>query len=282
MLSLKPISPLTRRLSPLNRPLVSFWIKFDRWSLPNVVHRACCRRRDHCCRNSGCRFPRRGQVHSFVPEAEGLFVGLPRQARQEPWPQGCHRGWYNHILQSCNSVNFSKPTSTEAPKVEIPGTEETEAPKVESTEAAEVATTPEATSETATSPKERRKSSFFAGFGKKQTKTEEVKSDSEETEEPKEKTAKPGLIAGLIRKASHRGGKTPEAKEVSTPAAVAEETEPTTEAVTKEETSTEAVKEETAAPVVAEEKAEEKTAPTIGDVVPEAPTVGSKPTPVAA
>lgn len=170
--------------------------------------------------------------------------------------------------------------STEAPKVDIPATEETEAPKAEATEAAaaaEPAAIPEATSETATSPKERRKSSFFAGFGKKQPKTEEVKSDSEETEEPKEKAAKPGLIAGLIRKASHRGGKTPEAKEVSTPAAVAEETEP---AVKEEEAPAEAAKEETA-PVVAE-KVEEKPTQSIGDVVPDAVNVGSKPTPVAA
>jgi len=127
---------------------------------------------------------------------------------------------------------------------------------------AEEPTVAEATSPT-TSPKEqRRKSSFFPFM--KEKKSEDVKSDTEEGEpsSPKPSTSpvpKPGLLTTLMRKASKAGkGKETEPKEVAAPVTVAEETAPAAP-VTTTETETPNGTTETNA---------------IGDVVPEAVTVG--------
>ncbi|RPB03173.1 hypothetical protein L873DRAFT_1833925 [Choiromyces venosus 120613-1] len=90
----------------------------------------------------------------------------------------------------------------------------------------------EATSPT-TSPKEQKRKSSFFSF-KKEKKADDVKSDTEEGEasSPKASTSpvpKPGLLTGLMRKASKAGkGKETEAKEVVAPATVSEETAPAT------------------------------------------------------
>ncbi|TGZ76285.1 hypothetical protein EX30DRAFT_258449 [Ascodesmis nigricans] len=133
----------------------------------------------------------------------------------------------------------------------------------------------EETSEATTSPKEKRKS-FFAF--KKPSKSEDVKSDSEEGE-PKEKPAKTNYVQGLIRKVSQRAqsGKAPE-KEVATPAPVAEEAEPSAAPQIEEPVAAPAKEEEEVAVPAA---AEEKPAQSIGDVVPEAVNVG-KPAQVSA
>ncbi|KAG0638453.1 hypothetical protein HOY80DRAFT_887883 [Tuber brumale] len=150
-------------------------------------------------------------------------------------------------------------SSTEPATVPATTTESTATPAEESTVA-------EATSP-ATSPREqKRKSSFFSPF-KKEKRADDVKSDTEEGEpsSPKPSTSpvpKPGLLTGLIRKASKAGkGKETEPKEVTAPATVAEETTPAAPVATTEaETSN-------GAPATTETNA-------IGDVVPEAVTVG--------
>lgn len=145
--------------------------------------------------------------------------------------------------------------------------------------AVESPATGEEPAEAATSPKEKRKSSFFAF--KKPAKAEDVKSDSEDKEE--KAAPKSSYVSGLIRKVSQRAGSSkPESKEVTTPAPVAEETEPST-APKLEETAAEPAKEEAVKEdKPAEDKTEDKGAPVIGDVVPDAVNVGDKPAPVTA
>ncbi|KAI5819703.1 Pleckstrin homology domain-containing protein [Pyronema omphalodes] len=197
---------------------------------------------------------------------------------------------------------FSKREKSPAPKaalateeppheVKLEAKVDPEAPAAESSEAAAAAP---ATEEAAaavegeekkeetkpvTSPKEKRISSFF-NFGKgkavEEKKPEEVKSDSEDAEAPPKTATSPvpksGFLGGLKRKVSKAGkADKPETKDVNAPAPVAEEE--ATEAAAAETTTAEAVKEE-------ETKTEEqKPAETqaIGDVVPEAVTVGANP-----
>ncbi|CUS08692.1 unnamed protein product [Tuber aestivum] len=130
---------------------------------------------------------------------------------------------------------------------------------------AEGSTTVEATSPTAGPREQKRKSSFFSF--KKEKKADDVKSDTEEGEpsSPKPSTSpvpKPGLLTGLMRKASKAGkGKEAEPKEVTAPATVAEETAPAAPTTTTE------TETPNGAPATTEPT-------TIGDVVPEAVNVG--------
>lgn len=121
----------------------------------------------------------------------------------------------------------------------------------------------------ATSPKEKRKSSFFSF--KKEKKAEDVKSDSEEAESAEKPSTSPapkGLLTGLMRKASRSAkGKETESKDVAAPTTVLEES--ATEQPTIE--SAEPVKSETNA--VADAALADT--PAIGDVVPDAVTVGA-------
>lgn len=139
-------------------------------------------------------------------------------------------------------------------------TEPTAAPAEESTE----------TTSPTTGPKEqKRKSSFFSPF-KKEKKADDVKSDTEEGEpsSPKPSTSpvpKPGLLTGLIRRASKAGkGKETEPKEVVAPATVPEEVTPAAPATTTE------TETPNGAPAATESDA-------IGEVVPETVTVGQAP-----
>lgn len=115
----------------------------------------------------------------------------------------------------------------------------------------------------APSPKEKRKSSFF-GFGAKEKKAEDVKSDSEDAEptatKPSTSPVPKSFIAGLKRKVSKAGKGERETKEVAAPAAVAEEETPKDAAP---ETA------EPVATVAAETKPEEtpaEVAPAVSDV----------------
>lgn len=137
-------------------------------------------------------------------------------------------------------------------------------------------TAAETTSPTA---KEKRKSSFFSF--KKEKKADDVKSDSEETE-PSKASASPvpkGLsLTSLKRKVSRAGkGKETESKDVASPPAVAEEDEKEKE----KDKDAVAPEPETAEPVKTEPEAE-AAAPVIGDVVPDAVTVGQNQTVQAA
>ncbi|KAF8542098.1 Pleckstrin homology domain-containing protein [Trichophaea hybrida] len=166
-------------------------------------------------------------------------------------------------LEAKSEVKADAPTEpvVDAPKDDAAPAEETPA---------ETATSPKEVS----SPKEKRISNFF-NFGKdkksEEKKTEDVKSDSEDTEPVAPKS---GFLGGLKRKVSKAGRSSDksETKEVATPAPVVEEETPVPE------TTAEPVKTEEAKP---EEKAPEA-APAIGDVVPEAVTVGAKPVQAAA
>jgi hypothetical protein len=130
----------------------------------------------------------------------------------------------------------------------------------------EESTVAEATSPTTGPREQKRKSSFFSPF-KKEKRADDVKSDTEEGEpsSPKPSTSpvpKPGLLTGLMRRASKAGkGKETEPGEVTAPATVVEETTPAAP-VTTTETET-----PNGAPATAETNA-------IGDVVPEAVTAG--------
>jgi hypothetical protein len=194
-------------------------------------------------------------------------------------------------------LSFLKRDKSPAPKAAIVPEETTEAkPEVKanaSTEAAAkdvVAPAEETPAEVPTSskevssPREKRISNFF-NFGKdkkaEEKKTEEVKSDSEDADAAPKPSTSPvpkSFLEGLKRKVSKAGKSSDksETKEVATPAPVEEETP----APVEEETP---APETTAEPVKTEEvKPEEKTAPAIGDVVPEAVTVGAKPVQAAA
>ncbi|KAI5839992.1 Pleckstrin homology domain-containing protein [Morchella snyderi] len=130
---------------------------------------------------------------------------------------------------------------------------------------------PDATSP-ATSPREQKRKSSFFSF-KKDKKSEDVKSDSEDAEPALKSGSTSPLpkagagFLGLMRKASKSTKSTSkevENKEVAAPETVAEE--PTTAATTGEA-------DETVVPAAAAEP----TAPAIEDVVPETVTVGQSP-----
>ncbi|KAI5776758.1 Pleckstrin homology domain-containing protein [Geopyxis carbonaria] len=142
----------------------------------------------------------------------------------------------------------------------------------------EAPVSPEQPADATSTPKEKRKSNFFSSFKKEkkveEKKSEEVKSDTEDVEAPKPSTSPvpKGLLTGLMRKASRSKSseRKAEVKDVVAPATVTEE--PT----------------ETATPIAAAETAKaeassegDKTAPVIGDVVPDAIIVGSERTPQA-
>jgi hypothetical protein len=185
---------------------------------------------------------------------------------------------------------FVKRDKSPAPKAAIVPEETTEA-KSEvkanaSTEAAAEDVAEETPAEVPTSPKEvsppkeKRISNFF-NFGKdkkaEEKKTEEVKSDSEDADAVPKPSTSPvpkSFLGGLKRKVSKAGKSSDksETKEVATPAPVVEEEIPASE------TTAEPVKTEEAKP---EDKISEA-APAIGDVVPEAVTVGAKPVQAAA
>lgn len=143
---------------------------------------------------------------------------------------------------------FSKRDKSPAPKAHVEEKIEDKVDAVVAAAAAETAPVIEAPKEVApiapateeatvevpkdaavTSPKEKRKSSFF-GFGAKEKKAEDVKSDSEDAEpsttKPSTSPVPKGFLEGLKRKVSKAGKPEKEAKEVATPAAVAEEETP--------------------------------------------------------
>lgn len=117
----------------------------------------------------------------------------------------------------------------------------------------------------ATSPKEQKRKSSFFSF-KKDKKAEEVKSDSEDVEAPQKSGAtspipRPGLLTGLMRKASRstkNAGKESDSKDVAAPETVAEETSVPITVETAETTSIPA----------------ESTVIPIGDAVPKAAMTG--------
>lgn len=163
-------------------------------------------------------------------------------------------------------------TEAAEPKVEVP-----EAAVAETPSDAVVSPTEETPADpnAAVSPKEKRKSSFFSF--KKEKKHEDVKSDSEDAEpaahKPSTSPVPKGILGGLMRKASRAGkGKETETKEVSTPAAVAEEeadkTLPAPETTEPAKTEAEAEK---------KDETNTEAAPAIGDVVGDAVTVGQNP-----
>jgi len=162
-----------------------------------------------------------------------------------------------------------KPAETTTEPVPVPGAAPDTATDVATpAEGASAADSPSP----ATSPKERRLSSFFA-FGKEK-KAGDVKSDSEEAEpgSPKPSTSPASFVVGLYRRASKAGRGSPkesESREVAAPATVLEETPAaTTTAATETPNGTDGTA-EPAAPV------DPTTA--IGDVVAEAVNVGQAP-----
>lgn len=167
--------------------------------------------------------------------------------------------------------------AADAPKdAAAPAAEEITPAETSTAAAATTTTTPPATTapakETAVSPREKRKSVFNFGKGGK---SEKAKPDPEDAEAPKPSTSpvSKGLFGNLKRAVSKAGRSSEKAehKEVAAPAPVAEEG-------TAAPATAEPIKASDAKP---EDKAPEA-APAIGDVVPEAVTVGAQPVQAAA